>query len=471
MIREFEYEGKWWLPGRPQNEIMGMLKFTPWKGAILKLNGSLKDTKSIFEPFEPEIILGVSSTGKNITLYKCLETKSDFSSPGYPTSSIHANIVFVGSHFPNSQDIHFGSMYVRYSYLDEWVNISGFDIESFPQEKRAVIRYKLPEPRTAVVGNDLKVSINFLTTISPREFVQTEASIKQSTQIEIETAEEKPFQECTRAIYHFQNFLSLAVMEPTYVLSLKGKTKSYTRVIGEKAYRQPIEIFYNQLYVPGSGKELLADEMLFTFRQIENRFGAFLASWFEKRQELEPVYNLYFSTLYDSSSLEEHRFLSFVHSLEALHERVHGGTYLAQEKYMENVYAPLVDAIPDGVGSDLKESLRTRIRYGNEFSLRKRLRELYDKHQLVLDKFIENKNNFIESVVETRNYLIHHDKDLEEQTSRGIALYELSQKLKKLVEICLLSQMGFRPVEIKSVFIKNRRYRQQLVRKPARKST
>ena len=74
MMDKFEYEGIWWLPDEPEKQVSGTLRFTPNEGAILDLIGSFKDIKEI-----NKIILGISSNGKNITLHKCFETKSNVS--------------------------------------------------------------------------------------------------------------------------------------------------------------------------------------------------------------------------------------------------------------------------------------------------------------------------------------------------------------------------------------------------------
>jgi len=134
MDQEFEYKGTWWLPDKPEKRVSGTLTFTPNKEANLDLMGSFKDikNKNKSEILEPEIILGVSSDGKYITLYKCLETNSTTSFPGFQTSSrFLANLVFEGVHFQKSEDISFKSISVHYLHLDEWVNISGFVLKSW----------------------------------------------------------------------------------------------------------------------------------------------------------------------------------------------------------------------------------------------------------------------------------------------------------------------------------------------------
>jgi hypothetical protein len=460
MIEELEYEGIWWIPGKPKEKVSGTLRFTPDEGAILDLIGSFKDIKNMNKMLEPEIILGVSSNGKNITLYKCFETKSSFSSPGFQTSSFYANFVFIGAHFQKSEDIKFKSISVHYLHLDEWVNISGFDIKW--EEKGVIIKYKMPEPFHADISDGLKILINIRPTWPSLSFVQKEATIKQKTEIKIETSEDKSFEDYRKIIYHIQNFLSLGIMESVHPLAIAGLTEVNKEMIEDKAYYPPVEVFYRLSDIPKGHKSLLPVDMLFTFKDISNRFESFLRNWFEKKDLLEPVYNLYFGTLYNPRMYLEHRFLSFIQAIESFHQRTYGGGYLSDEDY-KVVYNALVTAIPEGVRSDLKDRLKEYLKYGNEFSLRKRLKEVFDKYQEILDRFIENKNDFVEKVVNTRNYLTHHDKELKERAANGEDLYRLTQKLKMCLEICLLIELGFSSEEIKAFFSRNRRYQHESI--------
>ncbi|MBP7795954.1 MAG: hypothetical protein KA059_04170 [Elusimicrobiales bacterium] len=459
MIEEFEYKGIWWLTNNPKEQVSGTLRFTPDEGAILDLIGSFKDIKNMnkmLEMLEPEIILGVSSNGKNITLYKCFEKKSNFSFPGFQTSSFYANVVFIGAHFQKSEDIRFKNISVHYLHLDEWVNISGFDINLL-EEKGVIIKYKLPEPFLANISDEIKILINFLATGPSFSFVQKEATIKQKTEIKIETSEDKSFEDYTKVMYHIQKFLTLGITYPVYPLAIAGLTEVNKEIIKDKAYYPPVEVFYKLSDIPKGHKPLLPVDMLFTFKDISNRFESFLKNWFEKMDLLEPVYNLYFGTLYNPRMYLEHRFLSLIQAIESFHQRTYGGKYLSDEDY-KVAYDALVTAIPEGIRSDLKDRLKEYLNYGNEFSLRKRLKEIFDKYQEILDRLIENKSDFIEKVVNTRNYLTHYDKELKERAANGEDLYRLTQKLKMCLEICLLTELRFSSEEIKDLFSRNSRY-------------
>jgi len=70
MLGRREYEGQWWFPQQPENKFQGRLIFTPEEGSSLNLLVFQVNTKEIPEE-KTDLILGSSSDGKKITLYKC----------------------------------------------------------------------------------------------------------------------------------------------------------------------------------------------------------------------------------------------------------------------------------------------------------------------------------------------------------------------------------------------------------------
>ena len=66
-------------------------------------------------------------------------------------------------------------------------------------------------------------------------------------------------------------------------------------------------------------------------------------------------------------------------------------------------------------------------------------------------------------MVDTRNYQTHHDEDLKERAADGEDLYRLTQKLKMLLEVCLLTEIGFNLEEIKALFLRNSKYQHESI--------
>ena len=77
---------------------------------------------------------------------------------------------------------------------------------------------------------------------------------------------------------------------------------------------------------------------------------------------------------------------------------------MTDEEY-EPVCQTLIESIPETIENSHRDSLKGRIKYGHEFSQRKRIKFLLDEvWEGGLDKFIDDKNIFINKVINTRNY-------------------------------------------------------------------
>lgn len=122
------------------------------------------------------------------------------------------------------------------------------------------------------------------------------------------------------------------------------------------------------------------------------------------------------------------------------------------------MYDRLVEAIPDHSDPeypDFKISLEGRLRYINEYSLRKRLKLLIRDTNAVFHYFVDHPNEFINNVVDTRNYLTHYSRTSESTAVRGKALYPLTEKVKILVEIILMRELGFSFEKIDEIIHRN----------------
>jgi ApeA N-terminal domain 1 len=85
-----------------------------------------------YGPLEPEIILGVSSDGRRISLQDCGKTSGNLAiGSGFSTSTFTVNTIFVGEHISRAEDIGFERLVVEYLHLEAWAHESGFDVQSF----------------------------------------------------------------------------------------------------------------------------------------------------------------------------------------------------------------------------------------------------------------------------------------------------------------------------------------------------
>lgn len=451
------------MPEKPDLKIAGTLRYDPEEGASLSLIGSFKNLPHLGNVSSLDVILGFAG-GKAVTLYKCIESRTSMSMtaqmPVMMVTSYFADVVFLGHHFQKEEDLVFESISVNYSYLEEWTRITGIKFGLTMNKNQHLVRYdasySFPDKVVVKPGDfDLTITYSFKDggdRLKSIEFVQT-------TYLEITPRSPMDFNEYHRMfLYHLQNLLSLGIGRAVYPLEIKGKNSNCKTVLKSgKSILNDITVFYRLGKMPDFTKKLHPLEMFFYYSDIASEFESCLKNWFSKSELLAPVYDLYFATLYNPAMYLQHEFLSLVQCIESYHRRVFGGEYVSKEKYRPILEA-LRNSIPDGIDSGFRESLKYKMKYLHEYSLRKRLKEIIDSCGNILRSVMSDKGQFIEDVDTTRNFLTHHDKSLEDKTKKGKELYKRTKQLKFLIEICLLRELDISEENISKLVSRNQKY-------------
>ncbi|MCX6101326.1 MAG: hypothetical protein NTV92_07895, partial [Candidatus Bipolaricaulota bacterium] len=107
------------------------------------------------------------------------------------------------------------------------------------------------------------------------------------------------------------------------------------------------------------------------------------------------------------------------------------------------VYRTLADSIPAGVSRELRQALADRLRYGNEFSLRRRLAEIVgalssEAQALIVPRLPD----FMRKVVDTRNYLVQLDSRLKHRAMTETEMIEAMRPLGALLMLVVFVRIG-----------------------------
>jgi len=437
-MEKSEYQGYWWLPDKPEKGVPGTLKFDPDEGANLNLLGSFQEATDLWRMLDLELILGRSAKGDPITLQDCGETKSNRKiGEGFTTSSFHARTVFVGEHFQSPDDVGFERLIVEYLHLDAWAGVSGFELR-IPDDYKThpmMVQHTRPEPLTATVGGEYEVTLSFPSKLKAPSPLLTEATITQRTELGITFPAKKSLEHLLDIAYRLQHLLSFATRRSVHPVAMWGKT-------GHVGQAERVVINYRSIARRGSDKKRLRpNEMLFGLRDLPEGFGPTVERWLGRAEVLDLVNQLYLGTIYNPQSYLEQRFLNRVQALEVYHRRAMSTSDLPEEKHEKRK-----EEILESVAEQHRDWLEGWLRYSNEPNLRKRLTEIFNEYPESVDLVVGNgkkeRKSFINRVVATRNYFTHFDQSLEPQAARGEELYQITEKLKLLIEICLLREIG-----------------------------
>jgi len=457
MSEKKEFTGFWWLPDNPDLRIPGLLTLVPFSEAYIELQGDLRNI-AWGEDFNPPILLGISSNGKFITLERCLLANRTHSFSGFPTARFLVHKVYIGVHFDKPENIHFKNAVVRYVNLDEWANYKSFQAEQSSNPLGFTIQYKQP---VTTIANIDEYDIYFGAGWSINES-RSRISLIEKASISINsTGSERPIDDFATMVRHFQNFLSLAMGTPTFPTEIISHTEKSKRELkdGKEIY-DDIDVYYSAIGWSNDPKRVNWFEMLFTLPEIKDRISLLISNWLKEAEALAPVFNLFFSILYNTTYVES-MFLSITQAIETFHRRIYGGKYQEDEEYMGNLYQRFVEVIPKDIDNGFKQSLRNgKLKYANEYSLRKRLQVLINhliKNNLLFDFIVpkEKAFTFVEKVCNTRNYLTHYDSSLQNKAARGIELYLITMHLRGILEILLLEKIGFECDQIREMINKN----------------
>lgn len=457
MFKKFIARGIWWLPENPANRLHGTLTYDPIEGALLEVVGSFEPITKVNEVQEFVIINGLA--GSEITIYKCFMKETQIQFPGTVLSTYFGNIVFKGHLFKKESEINFNRAQVEYNYLTSWINRSAINITTPDNKEGWNIFTKTLDSYIANIGDNLKIILTF-PVVGNLKHITPEIFLKQKAFFKIETKNFENFENFFEILSKIEKFLTLAINEPIQLQEFNiffldpehgNKKKIIEVLLTMKKEFSKEEISKHPSQMP------------FSLDIIANRFDSILNNWFYKSTDLDSIFNLYFALRYSPDMYVENKFLNLIQFLEAYHRRKFEGKYLSDMNY-EKFTKQMIESIPeidDENYKDFKETYIYSFKYGNELKLRKRLKLIYEDNESISNKFIPNNRKFIDMVVNTRNYLVHLDKTLEKSAILDtLRLVDINIKLKILVELCILNELGFEKGEIETIFSRNDEYRQ-----------
>jgi hypothetical protein len=193
------------------------------------------------------------------------------------------------------------------------------------------------------------------------------------------------------------------------------------------------------------------NRMLFTLSKIEHRLDEVVNGWFDLKNKIDPVIELFFADMYNPELYLEASFLYIAMAVESYHRRTEPDlTALPKEKFNEKKKLVL-----DAVHLEHRQWLKKCLEHANEPSFRQRIGNLLNKNSAVARLFIAEFDGFAKEAADTRNYLVHHTPKKGYVPADATKLLVLARKLRLLIIACLLSELGFDNETIEGLFIAN----------------
>lgn len=445
LYSSFELKGEWFLPNNKEQRISGNLNFNPNIGVRLELSGDFKEAnilKGRKEDFD--IILGITSDNKKITLYRCSETshsKNFGENRIIELTNYTVLYMFKGIHASCKEELMFNKISARIFNLDEWLGIFGLSKYTMPSEENEYtidINYKLPTKIKFEIDATTTGCFNFIINypVMLGSFTK-KIHLNQFAKLEFDFRKGLDIYEAINYLSSFQSFLTFALYESTAIKSIEVYSDQYLDEYEPDKYAQvPIEVFYKPF---SNGNVELKHRMfmLFTYKSIQKEFPSIIKKWYSNKELLGSCIDLVFEQFHNKR-FSENTFLNLAQAAETFHVRLYNHTKMPKDDYKK-----MKDEILSATPPLYHKWLNEQFNFGNNLNLHNRLSELVDKYSnSIIDKMISDKDLFIKQIKDSRNYYTHYSKSLEKKALKGNELYYLTKKLQILLVCAFLIEIG-----------------------------
>ena len=417
----FELKGYWWKPDTPDNTVAGVLSYQPGESISLELIGSLDQEEdavlSFLKKGDEHIIHGALENAKRVTLVKCYPSGRVNMSSSFPIIRYTCIYCIIGRHYTGMENEGHFWMDVHYPELPHWCH-PGMLRETLSEDKELngqIISLSFD----AIVGgktlDEVKLDDGFKIQFKAGasltgDHALLNNNIGQSTWLEISSDETVSFNKLLSHAYQFEEFLSMATMRVVEASEISFYDEDYYQEFGEgNKHYHPISFISS--HWRGKDKEKVDSiRFLFRYEAIKDEFSEIMRLWYADKNDMYPVRN------------------NLVDSLEK--KRVFG-----------NLDFLMLARALDGycIRSRIKGSISNRMK-------------------VVIEKFsdisrIEKDNINVEELVDSRDYYAHFmPRARKEHILEGLELHDLTQKVRRLVICCVLSDLGLDNKAIDSIF-------------------
>ncbi|HEX7179084.1 MAG TPA: HEPN domain-containing protein [Nitrososphaeraceae archaeon] len=193
------------------------------------------------------------------------------------------------------------------------------------------------------------------------------------------------------------------------------------------------------------------------YEEIALQLREIVKNWMASYTKYEPIYDLFFDSFFNKQSYLYHTFLTKIQAIESLHRRMFPNkTWLSNEEFDELKKTILNMDMSD----DALKLIKIRLQYANELTLRRRLKNIIDDHKHLLQLFRDSSkiSDFIDKIVNTRNYLTHYGDSLRTKSANKDELHDITDKLSMILYFLLLRVTGFNPEYLEIIFKRHWKY-------------
>lgn len=406
-----EFKGIWWLPEDIENQVSGTL--------IVENNKIGLETIGVFGSDSPidhfaggnaphyDVIWGVSSDAKDISVFNCFESLSFNTNCPFSIAKYSAQVVAVGKHIRSLDE--FGNYDVK-AYIEElsyWFKPDCLHFNYNKQQYICCADLNNTHHITIQIEDGCDLNLQGEVQYSHNK-TGVRVEIKQMSTLNFIFSKPISMRDAKHKTFIFEQFLSFATLTPVHCdrLLLIDKEKK-----ADLTNNWTIELYDKKEERTGNPERF--GEYLFVYDTIKESFPSIMYKWYAEK-DMFPIR---------------------AHLIDSVGYR---GTFCSTDflivaQAVEGYYCRFIKDGP-------------------------RLNEILEKlrKNFVDITILEMSDKDIKCIVDSRNYYSHLlPPGKKSNVVDGHELYDLNHKLRKLLLCCILKFVGFNNGEINTIFSKS----------------
>ena len=414
--------GYWWQPHAPKVRLFGTLDKSEGRYTV-KLAGHFHPIGWRDEPREHSLIFGESIEGHKFTLVGGVEYFAKGPAQ-QPCTQILATLMIMGGTFRDPAKVPCKTVALMPTNLVPWLGLKSVSYSG--KRERARCEWDLGViPVCRIPSQNIRLSFRI------HDYVREKACIESIHTSVTEIHRFAAIQLTPRAPITLQRAFALA-----------RDTLNLMRIVGRPDMRcygfitDTVTVVELSEYAHEETSDTYGGSILH-FPDIRRAFDHVANTWYSLVDELSPVVERYIEPMPKIPAL---MFQSLLQTLEFYHRRRYIGTVVGEEQY-QKVYKHLLTCIPAGTPAELRTSIESKLKYGNEMTLRARLRELMWEFNASTRSFLfANEKAFLHRIVDLRNRLNHPKDSIFDAQATGFGA--INQQLLIFARLLLLKQLG-----------------------------
>lgn len=433
LTEPFEAMGDWFLPGNRDHQVSGVLSYGT-EQTELRLNAPLEPMPQtvrfgIDDHRKYPTVYGFTNAAEAVTVLGATQPGSSFvaSSGGFRTPTcLYCNVVIIGGHV--ASEALYTEMLCRIPGLEAWLSPQSIHKSYHDGRFSLSTADRLAEPFPV---HQLDGGLIFRTS-NEVAFGAHSASIQNHGHVCLEPREPQRLDWYCEQLPKITSLITLLAGSPMTVDKITLATGMPGQLLSVLAHQ------YGAKYCSFTQEF----DFFLPRSAISEHIAEILNKWLSLYPKVQSACGLALSVI-NSYGLWPHvEFLSLMQALEGLHRSLYPGTYMDADDYAD-VRDTLVKAIPEKVSSSHRSALCSRIKYGNEVALRKRIQKLVECLSPLLQKAVfGDEGAALEAWLATRNYYTHWDDALRSQILGTDEMHYAGVRLKMFLRTLYLQLAG-----------------------------